>query len=87
MLERKELMDKLTQLELEEKAYKRLLDCFYYDYNKRTYYFNLLKKTQKEISKVKFRLKLIKEMKKENVKNRNTNSTNDKEKSWSDSND
>lgn len=86
MLERKELMDKLTQLELEEKAYKRLLDCFYYDYNKRTYYFNLLKKTQKEIPKVKFRLKVIKEMKK-NVKNRNTNSTNNKEKSWSNSND
>ncbi len=86
MLERKELMDKLTQLELEEKAYKRLLDCFYYDYNKRTYYFNLLKKTQKEIPKVKFRLKVIKEMKK-NVKNRNTDSTNNKEKSWSNSND
>jgi hypothetical protein len=86
MLERKELMDKLTQLELEEKAYKRLLDCFYYDYNKRTYYFNLLKKTQKEIPKVKFRLKVIKEMKK-NVKNRNTNSTNNKEKPWSNSND
>ena len=86
MLERKELMDKLTQLELEEKAYKRLLDCFYYDYNKRTYYFNLLKKTQKEIPKVKFRLKVIKEMKK-NVKNRNTDSTNNKEKPWSNSND
>ena len=86
MLERKELMDKLTQLELEEKAYKRLLDCFYYDYNKRTYYFNLLKKTQNEIPKVKFRLKVIKEMKK-NVKNRNTNSTNNKEKPWSNSND
>lgn len=86
MLERKELMDKLTQLELEEKAYKRLLDCFYYDYNKRTYYFNLLKKTQKEIPKVKFRLKVVKEMKK-NVKNRNTDSTHNKEKPWSNSND
>ena len=74
MLERKELMDKLTQLELEEKAYKRLLDCFYYDYNKRTYYFNLLKKTQKEIPKIKFQLRLIKEMK-NNAKNRNTNTT------------
>ena len=75
MLERKELIDRLTQLELEESAYKRLLDSSYYDYNKRTYYFNLLKKTQKEIPKVKFRLKVIKEMKK-NVKNRNTNTTN-----------
>lgn len=75
MLERKELIDKLTQLELEESAYKRLLDSSYYDYNKRTYYFNLLKKTQKEIPKVKFRLRMIKEMER-NAKNRNTNTTN-----------
>lgn len=75
MLTRKELIDKLTQLELEEKSYKRLLDSFYYDYNKRTYYFNLLKKVQKEIPKVKFRLRVIKEKEKKekNDKNRNTN--------------
>lgn len=73
MLERKELIEKLTQLEAEEKAYKRLLDCSYYDCNKRTYYFNLLKKTQKEIPKVKFRLRIIKEKEKINDKNRNTN--------------
>ena len=87
MLTRKELMDKLTQLKIEEQAYKRLLDCNYYDYDKRTYYFRLLKKVQKEIPKIKFQIRLNKEMNKKNVKDRNTNSTNNKKKSRSDSND
>ena len=75
MLERKKLIERLTQLEIEEKAYKRLLDCSYYDYDKRTYYFNLLKKTQKEIPKIKFRLRVIKEIN-DNAKNRNTDKSN-----------
>lgn len=75
MLTRKELIEKLTQLEIEKKSYTRLLDRYYYDQKKRSYYFNLLKKAKDEIPKVKFQLRLIKEMK-NNAKNRNTNSTN-----------
>lgn len=76
---RNELLNRLSELELQEKAYKRMLDIYYYDYEKRTHYFNLLKKTHKEIPKIKFQLRLCKEIER-NDKNRNTSSTKNKEK-------
>lgn len=63
-MNRNELLSKLSELELTKSYLKRQLDINYFDYKKRTSNFNKLKKVQKEIQEVKFKLKLIKEMKK-----------------------
>lgn len=63
-MNRKELIDELTELELEEKAYKRALDVTYYDNNKRLNNFEQLKQVQKQIRFVKYKLRLLKEMEK-----------------------
>lgn len=63
-MNRKELIDELTELELKEKAYKRALDVTYYDNNKRLNNFEQLKQVQKQIRFVKYKLRLLKEMEK-----------------------
>lgn len=61
-MNRNELLSKLSELELTKSYLKRQLDINYFDYKKRTSNFNKLKKVQKEIQEVKFKLKLIKEI-------------------------
>lgn len=63
-MNRKELIDELTELELKEKAYKRALDVTYYDNNKRLNNFEQLKQVQNQIRFIKYKLRLLKEMEK-----------------------
>lgn len=63
-MNRKKLIDELTELELKEKAYKRALDVTYYDNNKRLNNFEQLKQVQKQIRFIKYKLRLLKEMEK-----------------------
>ena len=64
------LIDDLTKLCAEEKALKRVLDITYYDENKRTEMFAKLKECKKNIEKVKFKIRMEREL---NVKDNNTN--------------
>ena len=64
MKHKRTLIDTLAELEIKEKAYKRLLDLHYYDKEKRLFYFDLVLKTQEELKKVKFQLRINREMKK-----------------------
>ena len=59
------LIDKLSNLELEEKSIKRGLDRYYMDLNARTRMFNRLQELKKEKEQVKFKLRLEKELKNE----------------------
>lgn len=65
-----ELIEKLSNLKLEEKNLKRVLDVYYRDENMRTKAFNKIKKVKKEIEQIKFKLKLEREI---NNENNNTN--------------
>ncbi len=67
-----ELIERLSNLKLEEKNLKRVLDVYYRDENMRTKAFNKIKKVKKDIEQIKFKLKLEKELKNEN---NNTNNT------------
>ena len=68
------LIDKLSMLVLKEKNLKRVLDIYYYDPRKRTEAFNELKQVKNDIEKVKFKLKIEREIKNgNNNKNCNTN--------------
>lgn len=67
-----ELIERLSNLKLEENNLKRILDVYYRDENMRTKAFNKIKKVKKEIEQIKFKLKLEKELKNEN---NNTNNT------------
>jgi hypothetical protein len=58
------LLEELLFLQLREKQLKRDLDTKYYDNKARNHYFEELKKTQLNIRKVKFKLKMSREMKK-----------------------
>lgn len=58
------LLEELLFLQLREKQLKRDIDTKYYDLNARNYYFEELKKTQLNIRRVKFKLKMTREMKK-----------------------
>lgn len=69
-MNREELIDELTKLEIQEKAYKRALDVTYFNNDKRTKNFADLKKVQKQIQLVKYKLRILKEMHKND--NRNT---------------
>lgn len=57
------LIDELTQLEIKFKYLKRQLDMTN-NKEKRTEIFNSVKKTQKEIEKVKFKIRLEREIRK-----------------------
>ena len=69
-MNREELIDELTKLEIQEKAYKRALDVTYFNNDKRTKNFADLKKVQMQIKLVKYKLRILKEMHKN--ENRNT---------------
>lgn len=58
------LIDELARLKLEKNSLIRGLDTNYYDYEKRTKLFNRIKEVKKEIAQVKFRIRLEKELRK-----------------------
>lgn len=60
-----ELIERLSNLKLEEKNLKRVLDVYYRDENMRTKAFNKIKKIKKEMEQIKFKLRLEKELKNE----------------------
>ena len=66
-----ELIEQLSNLKLQEKALKRALDRVYNDVEMRTQLFNKIKKLKKEIDLIKFKIRLVKEMK----KNENNNTS------------
>lgn len=57
------LIEELTKLRIKEKAYKRFLDLKYYDNEQRSKFFNELKEIKKDIRKIKFKIRLEKELK------------------------
>lgn len=60
------LLDKLTQLDLEEKSLKRNLDRYYRDEKIKTRLFNKIKQIEKEKEKLKFKIHLERKIKNEN---------------------
>lgn len=69
-----ELIEELSKLELQKKHLIRCLDSQYYSKHQRTKTFEKIKDLKKQIEKVKFKIRLNKEIK--NVKNNNTNESN-----------
>ncbi len=65
------LLDKLVRLQLEEKSVLRNLNMYYCDKNIKDKLFAKLKKVKKEIDKVKFKLRVEREINK-NDKNYNS---------------
>ena len=63
-MDRKELMEELTNLSLQKKNYTRQLDINYFNFEKRTYFFNEIKKIEKQEREIKFKLELLKELNK-----------------------
>lgn len=61
-------IDELSNLLMEEKSLKRILDLNYYNKEARDKHFSRLLEVQKEIRKVKFKIKLEKQIKKEGKK-------------------
>lgn len=61
-------IDELSNLLMEEKYLKRNLDLNYYKKNDRDKYFMRLKEVKKEIEKIKFKIRLEKQIKKEGEK-------------------
>lgn len=58
-----DLIEKLSNLQLQEKYLKRALDKVYYvDIKERTRLFGEIKKVQKQIDKVKFKIRLEREI-------------------------
>lgn len=62
------LIDKLSNLELEEKSIRRGLDRYYMDDKARTRMFNRLKDLKKEKEQVKFKLRLERELRNEKLR-------------------
>lgn len=58
-----ELIEKLSLLTLEKKYLKRELDNIWYDREKRQKIFNKIKKVNKEIENIKFKLQLERKIK------------------------
>lgn len=56
------LIDRLTQLDLEEKSLKRNLDRYYCDEKIRTRLFNKIKAIKKEKEKITFKLRVERKM-------------------------
>lgn len=65
MVMKNTLLEELVDLESKEKQILRNLDIRYFDKNRRTYFFNELSKTRKEIKKVKFKIKMERKLKDE----------------------
>ena len=66
-----ELIERLSILKLQEKNLLRILDRVYNDLDKRTRVFNQIKEIKKETENIKFKIRLEREMKKN--ENSNTN--------------
>lgn len=62
-----ELINQLSKLKLEETALKRHIDRNYYNVETRTKLFMRLKDVQNEIGRVKFKIRLEKEKKYEDI--------------------
>ena len=60
------LLDRLTQLDLEERTLKRSLDASYCNEKERTRLFNKIKLIKKEKDKIKFKIHLERKIKNEN---------------------
>ena len=65
------LKDELAKLKLQTTVLKKTLDARYYDKNLRQKTFDEIKKTTKEIAQIEFKMKLEKEMKKNEDNNTN----------------
>lgn len=63
-MNKKELIEELSDLTLKEKALKRALDVTYYNNDKRIKNFKELKQVKEQIKVVKYKLRLLKELKK-----------------------
>lgn len=63
-MNKKELIEELSDLTLKEKALKRALDVTYYNNNKRIKNFKELKQVKEQIKVVKYKLRLLKELEK-----------------------
>lgn len=61
-----ELIDRLTQLDLEEKSLKRNLDKYYCNPKVKTRLFYKIKQIEKEKEKLKFKIHLERKIKNEN---------------------
>ena len=61
-----ELIEKLSNLKLEERCLKRSLDVYYMDAKRRNKAFNRLKEISNEIEQIKFKLNLERKIKDEN---------------------
>lgn len=61
-------IDELSNLLMEEKSLKRVLDLNYYKKESRDKHFSRLLEVQKEIRKLKFKIKLENQIKKEGTK-------------------
>ncbi len=58
-----ELIEELSKLTLQEKSLKRNLDVCYYDSKKREKLFKEIDEVKKKIKKIKFKIRLEREMK------------------------
>ena len=58
------LLDKLVKLDMEEKSLKRNLNMYYCDTKIKNRLFSKLKNVRKEIEKVKFKLRIEREIRK-----------------------
>lgn len=63
-MNKKELIEELSDLTLKEKALKRALDVTYYNNDKRIKNFKELKQIKEQIKVVKYKLRLLKELEK-----------------------
>lgn len=63
-MNKKELIEELSDLTLKEKALKRALDVTYYNNDKRIKNFKELKQVKEQIKVVKYKLRLLKELEK-----------------------
>lgn len=63
------LIDKLTKLELERKSVRRNLNTYYADKEKRERLYKKLKQVKNEIELVKFKLRIEREIKKNDISN------------------
>lgn len=63
-MNKKELIEELSDLTLKEKALKRALDVTYYNNDKRIKNFKELKQVKEQIKIVKYKLRLLKELEK-----------------------
>lgn len=64
LMKNNDLIEQLSNLKLEEKSLKRNLDRFYYDVDARTKLFERIEENKKEINNIKFKIRLEREIRK-----------------------